>query len=941
MVSTTDPLGHATRFAYSSAYHFAYLTQQSIIVSGKNVSQRYAYNFNTGWQTSSTDAKGGTTSYAYDSLGRVTQVTNPAVGQLITKKFYAYDDKHNAVNITDEDGNLVRNVYDGLGRLTETKYYNGTSLFTYQLFYYNWQNQLAYETKLGGGAGYSYFYDYFGRLTQVTNPDGTFHTITYNLLNNTVVTVDENGNRTEYLMDKDGRLTGVEQYYSLHAFYYTKYTYDNAGNLLSVLDADGHLTVNTYNDVNQLVSTTYPDKTVQSMTYDKDGNVATMTDAGGNVTRYSYDALNRLTSVMFPNSTSLSYVYDPNGNMVKMVYPAQAHKGPNDTTTFAYDSRNRLTGETETVGGVAYKMNYTYDGVGNVVSMRYPDGYTVAMKYNALNRLHVLGTLAIIYYNADGVVSSIKYGDGQVASYSYNLEDEVTRILVMQGAVKQLDLNYTYDKVGNVKTIDSETYSYDALDRLVSSKGPWGVITYGYDAVGNRLSMIQGQVQTTYTYNNVDELKKAGTTSYSYDLDGNLKQEVAGSTTWDYRYDYQNQLISVTEVTGSSKTVVQKNVYDCVGNRIEQIASSTTTVYVYNQGGDIAYYKTGSSVTKIFYADGMTIARITGSTTYYYHGDELGSTRLESTSSGGTYFSSDYKPYGPQYQSSGTETFMYTGTPYDTATGLYYMGARYYDPTTGRFITRDSVGGYLQDPQSLNAYAYARDNPLTNIDPTGLFSHRHVLTATEAALVVSTIILAVGVPFTLGADLPIEAADVVTLAGTLAAGAAASTTESIPEIVGGSEEEGVSSVGQTLALLWDTDSSEEYGSIMSSLRNLDESFTNTVELGDRAEVRGQNYLVSLGKITDGTRLPSITGKLVQIDLFDDLEKWIYESKGYFTSWTEDTENQIIRLEGVIANGQAAGMSFIFSDSPITGEGGPSLSFQWLLWSKNIPWSYIG
>jgi RHS repeat-associated protein len=334
----------------------------------------------------------------------------------------------------------------------------------------------------------------------------------------------------------------------------------------------------------------------------------------------------------------------------------------------------------------------------------------------------------------------------------------------MQGAVKQLDLNYTYDKVGNVKSIGSETYRYDALDRLVSSKGPWGVITYGYDAVGNRLSMMQGPVLTSYTYNNVDELKKAGTISYSYDLNGNLKQEVAGSTTWNYRYDYQNQLISVTEVTGSSKTVVQKNVYDGAGNRVEQIAGSTTTVYLY-QGTNVVYYKTGSSATKLFYADGMEIARVTGSSTYYYHGDELGSTRLESTSTGGTYFSSDYKPYGPQYQSSGTETFMYTDKPYDTKTGLYYFGARFYDPTTGRFITRDPGTGSLSSPMSLNQYVYAMDNPLMFTDPAGLDSKSLFATIGLVGIIIGLV-----------------AADVVQ--GGLDVGTDALTAAAIAELVG-------------------------------------------------------------------------------------------------------------------------------------------------------------
>jgi RHS repeat-associated protein len=62
---------------------------------------------------------------------------------------------------------------------------------------------------------------------------------------------------------------------------------------------------------------------------------------------------------------------------------------------------------------------------------------------------------------------------------------------------------------------------------------------------------------------------------------------------------------------------------------------------------------------------------------------------------------------------------MYTGKPYDSATGLYYYGARYYDHLLGRFLTQDSHTGSLNDPMTLNLYIYGRDNPLKYTDPTG------------------------------------------------------------------------------------------------------------------------------------------------------------------------------------------------------------------------------
>ncbi|MDG6988173.1 MAG: RHS repeat-associated core domain-containing protein [Nitrososphaerota archaeon] len=103
----------------------------------------------------------------------------------------------------------------------------------------------------------------------------------------------------------------------------------------------------------------------------------------------------------------------------------------------------------------------------------------------------------------------------------------------------------------------------------------------------------------------------------------------------------------------------------------------------------------------------------------YLHEDALGSTRLVMPASIVSSFSSNYVPYGMDYAMVGEELFQYTGKLLDESTGLYYEGARYYDPTTGRFITEDSYNGTLTDPLSQNRYLYAEDNPMRYVDPTG------------------------------------------------------------------------------------------------------------------------------------------------------------------------------------------------------------------------------
>jgi RHS repeat-associated protein len=125
------------------------------------------------------------------------------------------------------------------------------------------------------------------------------------------------------------------------------------------------------------------------------------------------------------------------------------------------------------------------------------------------------------------------------------------------------------------------------------------------------------------------------------------------------------------------------------------------------------------TITKHFYAGGLQVAKMVGSGVYYLHQDALGSTRLETTASVTIKFSSNYVPYGPNYAVSGKEVFMYTDKPYDLPTGLYYFGARFYDPTVGRFVTQDSYNGSKYSPLSQNRYIYAMDNPMKYVDPNG------------------------------------------------------------------------------------------------------------------------------------------------------------------------------------------------------------------------------
>ena len=304
-----------------------------------------------------------------------------------------------------------------------------------------------------------------------------------------------------------------------------------------------------------------------------------------------------------------------------------------------------------------------------------------------------------------------------VSSYSYDDRDKPTNILTVNGAVVLQNLTYTYDSTGSVTSIGNgtytETYGYDQLDRLTSSTGPWGSLSYTYDSLGNRLSLNRGGSVTSYTYDSVNRISTATGMGFTWDDNGNLLTWDDGSDDWAYRYDSENRLINVKKNGVASA----RYTYDAGGRRVRSWDAAGTTDYLYS-GLSIVDEVRGGVHERHVYAGGIHLASVSSETTEYFHVDHLGSTRLKTDASGNVIYESNYEPYGPEYGESGSEEFRYTGKQEET-TGLYYFGARYYAPVTGRFTTRDSVFGDLSDPQSLNRYSYCRNNPYKYTDPDG------------------------------------------------------------------------------------------------------------------------------------------------------------------------------------------------------------------------------
>lgn len=311
------------------------------------------------------------------------------------------------------------------------------------------------------------------------------------------------------------------------------------------------------------------------------------------------------------------------------------------------------------------------------------------------------------------------------------------------------NLHYGYDDVGNVARIgdqitlpNTQTLTYDDLDRLLTANGPYGTggapdtITYTYNELGNILTNSQ-LTGGTFTYPTSGAgvvrphaVQSAGPYQYSYDNNGN--QTGITSTLGDYgsstTFNVDNRMASAVTTFGSV-TITSTFVYDGDGGRVKKTVQDSTGTHVTRYISKLYECETtgtNTSCSRFIWAGNTRIATVaTNGTVQYWHGDHLDSSSVITDSTGAKVQALTYSPYGGVRTNQSFTTpavdvpYKFTGKEFDYSTDFYYYESRYYDPWFGRFISPDSIVPYLDDPQSLNRYAYARNNPLLYTDPSG------------------------------------------------------------------------------------------------------------------------------------------------------------------------------------------------------------------------------
>jgi RHS repeat-associated protein len=677
-----------------------------------------------------TDINNQSKGFTYDGRGRVTLITNNTDG---STNSVIYNTAGLPVSRTDEDGVIKSFLYDTLyGRLVRTTDHVG--------------NYISYDYDLQGNMIEKSYHDHSdsrtnwkrytyqdpahnmpGKLYKEINPDNTFTKYGYDSEGNVASVTDPNNNIASYEYDPFNRLITVTQPGNA----VTSYSYDAHSNLKSVTDAESHTTTYEYDDMGRLLSTTSPDTGTVTYVYDEAGNPLSKTDAKGITVGYEYDLLNRLTDLNFPDFTQdITYIYDTGANGMGR------HTGmidPSGSMTFGYDTRGRLIEKTSIINSQSYTVSQSFTLGSRISSVTYPtvrtidyDRTTCACSVDAVSTTYNGDTIILadnLSYRPFGIAKGMNTGAGGTVNNEFDLSGRLT--VANPGTNKEKI--YTYDNNGSLTSVTApntpwynRTYTYDALNRLDHAEGPYGIIDYTYDAVGNRLTKVTNGIIDTYAYitdtNKLNEISGTETIPYTYDANGNITNIGSKILT----YNQNNRLIRVEE----NGTTLGEYTYNGLGQRVIKEVDGVTTMFHYDFNGNIiAESDLDGNFTKEYLYKGKgrsALVDVSSGKIYYFCNDRLGTPQILTDLTNTVVWEGIYKPFGKAEvnpNSSVVNNFRFAGQYYDEKTGLHYNWNRYYDSKTGRYLTPDPLG--IEKGKN-HLFVYAENNPINSTDLMGL-----------------------------------------------------------------------------------------------------------------------------------------------------------------------------------------------------------------------------
>ena len=695
-------------------------------------------------------------------------------GEITTS--FEYDGIQRLVRVTDTEGNVTTSTYDMGDRRTEVNHpASGITSFTYDALGNVLTKQTANLAKEGKFITYDYDYQ---RLTGINYPDHPENNVKYyyggrnasqNRIGRLMLREDGTG-AIEYFYGKMGEVTKTRRTMIVPnqaiATYVTQWTYDSHNRLLEMIYPDEEKITYSYNLGGQLEKVhgykSYGYDYVSKIGYDKFEQRTYLKYCNGAETFYTYDPQRRRLQNLTVNSggntiMDNAYTYDAVSNVLSVVngasVPQSGKAGGQMAHAYTYDALYRLVGATGTYTGADNKTaSYT-------LAMGYDNMHRITSKRQILtqNNVQFNGTLNAGYdlsytYGTDtgkkfqlANVKDVNYRTEETPSESENVNNSHAYEYDANGNLVYVNTSRTKkDGVADEKTTERKL-KWDEENRLLASDDNGFVTNYWYDADGERTVKTSGESDQVYV-NSEFAGGRTNTAKFSLYVSPYLVANQGGRYTKHIYIGSQRVVSKIGDFDsyGSDPRRIQYAGSETDGLSVDYKAKYTGQLQVikdhyatfavpYN-GEDNNDYVDGKGFCcndgSLEAAQARALARAAknnfqeGDTyekmQFYYHPDHLGSSSYITNLNGEVVQHIEYVPFGEVFVEERNNIwntpYLFNAKEFDEETGMYYYGARYYEPRVSLWISTDPA----QEEQVIySSYCYTKNSPLIFVDPTG------------------------------------------------------------------------------------------------------------------------------------------------------------------------------------------------------------------------------
>ncbi len=653
---------------------------------------------------------GGTTTYRYDAVGRVIETTTDA-GTVS----YTYDAAGNLIRVANDDGGYQDLEYDGAGQNTAIV------------------DAAGYRTDL--------VYDRSGLVTELTDPMGRVIGLTYDANGYPSIWTYPDGSTEQAgwgsVLTVEGSDPESSQGRDGVNF---DYSYDSSGLLTQVTDPDGYSTSFSY-ESSALVEVV--DAAGRSWSWTRTGESYDLVHPGGDVESWEYSGSDLLWTRTDGTVVDMVATADghemtlPDGSVLSVSLDStglRSEKGASGGTHWLLaDASDRVVWE-ETDAGASVAYDWSSDGLLTELMVTLPNGTTGLTTYtHDVNGWMVEiedpnGGITTLDHDDSGRVTAVDYPDGSRTESTYTVSDRPATVEHFDSSGASLglwDLLYEGVQVSSIQGPElGYDFTYDSLGRLsqaIEYDGTGSVTdtwNSSWDEVGNLVQRSSDSGTESWTYDDDDRLLTAGSRSFSWSDRGALEQVSDGADVTDYVYDDLDRLMEVYLPDGSSVTYT----YDVSGRLMSRTGSDgvewmcvpmEATPFGHS---DCAAWATGTGEVRWMVHGPEGALGQTGDDEAWFHKGLNGTVDAITDSSQSQLFRTD--PWGGSDSDVG---YGWIGERQDPETGLVYLRARWYDPSTGRFLTPDTYPGASRDPRTIHRYAYGAGDPINKLDRSGEF----------------------------------------------------------------------------------------------------------------------------------------------------------------------------------------------------------------------------